>query len=126
MKSFLNKFVGDRAQLPPASPFRSVFFAWLGGFLAIALVTLALGIGATTAIFTVDYAALIADIQARGLQRWRQSEDNSGKNRQAGGKSKNSGIEADALGAGHARNRETKQRIQAERGERQAERASRD
>jgi CBS-domain-containing membrane protein len=40
MKSFLRKFAGDRAQLPPAPPFRNVLFAWLGGFLAITLIAL--------------------------------------------------------------------------------------
>ena len=38
--SFLAKFKGDGAALPPQPPLKAVALAWLGGFLAIAAVTL--------------------------------------------------------------------------------------
>jgi CBS-domain-containing membrane protein len=38
--SFLDKFKGDGAPLPPLPPLKAIALAWLGGFLAIAAVAL--------------------------------------------------------------------------------------
>ena len=40
MKFSLNKFAGERIALPPKPALKAVLLAWLGGFLAIALVAL--------------------------------------------------------------------------------------
>src|ERR1700690_20339 len=67
---------------------------------------------------------LIANIEARRLERGGQSKKNSGENREAGRERKHGRIEPDALSARHACHCEVQEGIEAERGEREAERAS--